>query len=192
LLFVLLRRGGIKNRREMAVQLHKAQLEELARDVAQARIGAADYEGARLEVERRLLAADALHDPATDGNAKWLLACTAVLVPVMAFMLYLPGSTPNVPSEPHTQWLAKQQQAQAQIVGIIAQLRAKLATLDPNSVQASEGQTYLAEALAEQAGQITPEALALFKQSLVNAPPDAPWRGLAEHRVAQAQGQAGQ
>ena len=30
---------------------------------------------------------------------------TLIAVPIVAFALYLPGSTPNVPSEPHAQWL---------------------------------------------------------------------------------------
>jgi cytochrome c-type biogenesis protein CcmH len=63
----------------------------------------------------------------------------------------------------------------------------RLATENPNSVDASQGEAYLAEALSEQAGTITPEALALFKQSLANAPASASWQPLDQERIAQAQ-----
>ena len=104
----------------------------------------------------------------------------------MAFLLYLPGSTPNIPSEPHAQWAAREkaQHFQAQI--LIAALRMKLSTLDPNSAVASQGEAYLAEAIAEDAGGLTPESVALFKQSIANAPASAPWRVLDKQRLAEA------
>ena len=178
--------SSTRNRREAALALHKAQLEELARDLTDGRIAAPEYNAAKLEVERRLLAADGFSERAMDGNARLLLIATVIAVPVMAFALYLPGSTPNIPSEPHAKWLVQQQAIDARLAGIIAAIRARLANEDPNSVDASQGQAYLAEALAEQAGAITPEALALFKQSLAHAPADASWRPLDEQRIAQA------
>jgi len=182
----LFRKGGTRNRRETAMVLHRAQLDELARDLAEGRIAQAEYAGAKLEVERRLLAADTLAEPEATGNAKLLLLATAIVVPIMAFALYLPGSTPHLPSEPHAKWMAQQQKSRDQVRFLITQLRAHLATVDPNSVDASEGQAYLAEALAEEAGQLTPESIALFKQSIANAPPNAPWRTLDEQRLVQA------
>ncbi len=193
-------------RRDAALALHRAQLEELQRDLAEARIPATSYAAAKLEIERRLLTADAITDSITDApansapsnaspasaspaSAKLLLAATLIAIPIMAFALYLPGSTPTVPSEPHTRWLAQQQADQQRFTGIISALRAHLAGVDPASVYASQGQAYLAEALAEQAGQITPEALALFNQSLAHAPPTASWRSLDERRLAEAAGE---
>lgn len=186
-LFFAFRAPGItRNRRDTSIALHRAQLLELSRDLADARIAPPEYAAAKLEIERRLLSADALTEPEQNGNARYLLATTAIVVPIMAFLLYLPGSTPNVPSEPHAQWLAKQQAAHAQAQILIAALRATLTTLAPNSPQASEGQAYLAEALAEDAGQLTPESIALFKQSIANAPQNAPWRSLDEQRLVEA------
>jgi cytochrome c-type biogenesis protein CcmH len=179
-------KGSARNRRETAILLHRAQLDELARDLAEGRIAAQEYAGAKLEVERRLLGADSLSEPEANGNARLLLLATTVIVPAMAFLLYLPGSTPHVPSEPHEKWVAQQQASQQQVQEMINQLRAHLATIDPNSVDASEGQALLGEALAEQAGQLTPEAIALFKQSIANAPADAKWRALDEERLVQA------
>jgi cytochrome c-type biogenesis protein CcmH len=180
---------ALRNRRQAALALHRAQLTELARDLEEGRIGAAEYQAAKLEVERRVLAADATATPALNGDARLLLITTMIALPIAAFALYLPGSTPSVPSEPHTQWVAREAADQARIAKFIGILRAHLANVDPHSVDASQGQAYLAEALAEQAGSITPEALSLFQQSLAHAPADASWRALDEQRIAQAQGQ---
>jgi len=178
--------GDMRGRRETALALHRAQLKELERDLADGRIAPAEYNAARLEVERRLLAADGFTERALDGNARFLLLATVLAVPLMAFALYLPGSTPSVPSEPHAQWVARQEAINMRLAGLIASLRMHLATVDPNSVDASQGQAYLAEALSEQAGGITPEALSYFRQSLANAPANASWRPLDERRIAEA------
>jgi cytochrome c-type biogenesis protein CcmH len=182
----------LRNRREAALATHRAQLAELTRDHDEGRIGEAEYRAAKLEVERRLLAADGLAAPQLTGNAKPLLIAVIIALPIMAFALYLPGSTPTVPSEPHEQWVAHQAVEKARLDQVIAALRTHLAQVDPNSLDASQGQAYLAEALSEEAGAITPEALALFQQSLAHAPTDASWRPLDEQRIAQAKAAASQ
>ena len=189
LLLAFRRPASIRNRREAALELHRAQIVELSRDAAEGRIGGPEYQAARLEVERRLLAADTVAQPAMDGDARLLLVATIIALPIAAFSLYLPGSTPSVPSEPHAQWAAREAVQNARLDNIIAILRAHLAT-DQNLVDASQGQAYLAEALSEEAGAITPEALTLFKNSLANAPENASWRALDEQRIAQAQATA--
>ncbi len=185
LAFTLRRRHGLKNRREAALALHRAQLAELARDLEDGRIGPAEYQGAKLEVERRLLVADGFSAPEQNGDARLLLLVTTIALPIAGFALYLPGSTPSVPSEPHAQWLARQQAENAKLDQFIALLRVHLAGEDPASVDASQGEAYLGEALAEQAGAITPEAMSLFQQSLAHAPNGASWRTLDEQRIAQ-------
>jgi len=187
-LFWSFRKGGSpRERRETALAIHRAQLDELAKDLADSRIGAQEYAGARLEIERRVLNADGLTEVKADGNARNLLLVTIVAVPVMAFLLYLPGNTADIPSEPHAQWVARQQAEHQQAEILIVALRASLTTLDPNSPKASQAQAYLAEMLAEDQGEFTPESIALFKQSMRNAPADAPWRRLDERRLAEAQ-----
>jgi cytochrome c-type biogenesis protein CcmH len=186
------RHGHARDRRMAALAFHRGQLDELSRDLADQRIGGPEYAAAKLEVERRLLAADSLKERPLTGNARLLLVLTLIAVPLAAFALYLPGSTPYVPSEPHAQWLVKQQAADAQLDRLIALLRARLAAEPADTDDASQGQAYLAEALSERAGTITPEALALFKQSIAHAPANASWRPLAAQRIAQAQLQAGQ
>ena len=181
------RGGRPRDRRAAALAIHRAQLDELSHDFAEQRIGAPEYAAAKLEVERRLLAADSLTERPPDGNARLLLILTLIAIPIAAFALYLPGSTPYVPSEPHAQWQAKQQAADAQLDQLIALLRARLAVEPANTSDASQGEAYLGEALAERAGTITPEALALFKRSIAHAPANASWRALDEQRISQAQ-----
>ena len=43
-----------------------------------------------------------------------------------------------------------------------------------------------AEAITEVNGQVTDEAAALFRRALTEAPPDAPWRPMAEKRLSEA------
>jgi cytochrome c-type biogenesis protein CcmH len=176
-----------RNRREAALALYGAQLEELARDLSDGRIAPQQYGAAKLEVERRLLAADGFTDRPLDGNARFLLIATLAAVPIVAFALYLPGNTANVPSEPHTQWVTQQEAINARLSAVILEIRQRLAGENPNSADASQGEAYLAEALSEQAGTITPEALGLFKQSLAKAPQNASWALLDQQRIAQAQ-----
>jgi cytochrome c-type biogenesis protein CcmH len=46
-----------------------------------------------------------------------------------------------------------------------------------------------AEMMTEVAGNtVTPEALALFKRAMAAAPADAPWRPMAQKRIAEAGG----
>lgn len=190
LLLVFRRKLYLPERRDAALALHRAQLVELERDLTDGRIGKEEHAAARLEVERRVLAADALPAQPTGGSAKTLLVITLLALPLGGFALYLPGAVfPTVPSEPHAQWAAQQAAQQEQLDQLISLLRAHLAVAAPGSADASEGEAYLAEALSEKAGAITPEALSLFKQSFASAPQSASWRQLDQQRLMQAQGQ---
>nr|WP_295743377.1 c-type cytochrome biogenesis protein CcmI [uncultured Acidocella sp.] len=192
LLLTLRAPRNLPERRDAALALHRAQLVELERDLADGRISRAEHDGARLEIERRVLAADAFPATAKGGSAKVLLIVATLALPLGAFSLYLPDATWNVPSEPHAKWLAQQESAQAKLAQLIALLRAHLASVQPGTADASQGEAYLAEALSEQAGAITPEALGLFKQSLASAPANATWRQLDQQRIMQAGVQPGQ
>lgn len=177
-------------RRETTLALYRAQLAELAQDQLLGRIDQASHANARLEIERRLLAADKLPPDPQGGSAKMLLILTVIILPIGGFILYLPGATPFLPSVPHA-WLMKKQALEEQkLTTLIKLLRAHLAQVPANSANASQGQAYLAEALSEQAGTITPEALRLFQQSLANAPATSSWRALDQQGIMQAQSQA--
>jgi cytochrome c-type biogenesis protein CcmH len=148
LVFAAVRPGLVRYRRETAMALHRAQLQEIDRDRAEGRLAESEYEGAKLEVERRLLAADRLEEPPADRRAGALLIATAVLVPLGAVALFLPGVLPIVPSEPHAQLLRQVDVAAKRDDQLIAQLEAKLAVMNPNSEEAREGYLLLGQALA--------------------------------------------
>lgn len=189
LLLAFRRPRALPERRDAALALHNAQLVELERDRQDGRIGDTEFAGAKLEIERRILSADALPARATGGSARFLLIVLVIVVPIGGFALYLPDSTPGVPSAPHEEWMAQQAQTNAKLDQLISLLRQHLTTVQPNSADASQGQAYLAEALTERAGVVTAEALSLFQQSLANAPENASWKALDQQRIAQAQGQ---
>lgn len=174
-------------RRDATLALYRAQLAELAHQQELGQLDQPSSEAARLEIEHRLLAADKLPPDAKGGNAKMLLILTSFVLPIGGFALYMPGATPFLPSVPHS-WLLKNQIIEQQkLKSLILLLRQHLAEVPPDSVDASQGQAYLAEALTEQAGTITPEALDLFEQSFAHAPLHSSWYALDQQRLRQAQ-----
>lgn len=157
--FALRGKGSARDRREAALALHQSQLDEIERDRLEGRLPEAEYRAAKLEVQRRLLATDAMRETEVKGSARGLLIAALVLVPVIGFILFLPGSMPFVPSEPHASWVKQQDEMAARDQRLIAALRTRLAQLDPNTPQAREGYVILGQALLER-GQLAQAAKA--------------------------------
>jgi cytochrome c-type biogenesis protein CcmH len=216
---VLWRGGAARGRREAAMALHRAQLAELGRDLAEGRLGEAEHASAELEVQRRLLAAAEDRDAPAAGTSRAPLVFALIAVPVTAFALYLAGGLPWLPSVYDDPRLPQARQEAREEARMVALLRQKLPTLDPHSETARQGYILLgsaearrgdmqgaanawraalgirfdpslaaeaAEAVTEANGGVTAEAAALFRQALDAAPPDAPWRPMAEKRLSQA------
>lgn len=215
LLFML--RGGLsaRSRRESALAIHRAQLAELDRDLADGRIAPSEHASAVLEVQRRLLAAGATAEPAVGRASRAPLIATLLLIPLVAVGLYALNGQPEMPAMPLAGRVSEEQQADV----LIARLRERLATLDPTSEKAREGYVLLgnaedsrghlsqaalawrhavairfepalavltAEAQTRVEGRVSKDSAALFRRALAEGPPDAPWRKLAEQRLAQA------
>jgi cytochrome c-type biogenesis protein CcmH len=197
--------------------LHRAQLVELDRDLADGQIAPAEHANAVLEVQRRLLAVADTREETPSGAATAPLLTALIAVPAAAFALYIVGGSPYMPSVRHADAVADLREQQAQDAAIIAQLRAGLSKMDPRTDTAREGYVLLgnaeasrgnmpgaadawrtalssrfdptlavetAEAITEAAGHVTDESAALFRRALAEAPPDAPWRPMAEKRIA--------
>jgi cytochrome c-type biogenesis protein CcmH len=210
-----------RGRREAALALHRAQLAELDRDLAEGRIASAEHQGAVLEIERRLLRAAAGAEPAPAAAPRSPVWAALALVPIGAALLYLTGGSPGLPAAPLKARIAAAEQRAREEAQMIEQLRTVLGTLDPRSEKAREGYVLLggaearlgdlngaanawkialaarfdptlaleaAEATAEASGRVTEEAAALFRRALAAAPPDAPWRKMAEGRLAEYRG----
>jgi cytochrome c-type biogenesis protein CcmH len=227
LAFFTWRGGRLRGRQEAAVALHRAQLEELDRDLAEGRLLVAEHEAAKLEVQRRLLADAALPDGAASGAGRGFLQATVALIPAAAIGLYLTSGHPGFPPPdsavaPRPAMASAADPARrAQDEALIAQLRNRLALMDPHAAQTLKGYEVLgnaelsaghlpeaaaawqhvlndrfdptlaaetAEVLTESSDHVTMQALSLFKRALAQAPADAPWRPMAEKRVAEAGG----
>lgn len=217
LAFGLRRTITARGRREAALALHRAQLVELDRDLAEGRIARPEHATGVLEVQRRILAVAEDRDAPAAPTARGPLVLALVLVPVVAFALYIVGGVPWLPSVGDDPRLVAMREQARQEAALIPLLRQKLATLDQHSEQARQGYVLLggaearrrdmgaaaeawrtalgirfdptlavetAEAITESQGRVTDEAAALFRRALAEAPPDAPWRPMAEKRLA--------
>ncbi len=89
---------------EHDLAVYRAQLEELERDRERGVLGEAEVESARLEVQRRMLAADAARGggPAAAGRQSWpwLPVGAAIALPLAAIGLYLWLGSPGTESRP--------------------------------------------------------------------------------------------
>ena len=214
----LRRFAAARGRQEAAIALHRAQLAELDRDLAEGRIAAPEHASAVLEVQRRLLAAAGNADAAPGTSSRGPVLVALLLVPIGGLALYLIGGWPGMPSVPLAERIAAERARAAQAAALISQLRRRLGELDPHTEQARQGYILLgnaeatrgrlqeaadawgvalntrfdptiaaeaAEALTEAHGQVTDEAAALFRRALAESPPDAPWRVMAQKRLAE-------
>jgi cytochrome c-type biogenesis protein CcmH len=137
-----------RGRREAALALHRSQLAELDRNLADARIGAAEHAAAVLEVQRRLLAAADSADPVPSVSSQSAIWAVLALVPVAALLLYVVGGSPGLPALPLKERLAAMRQRVHEEQALVAQLQVVLGKLDPHSDKAREGYILLGNAEA--------------------------------------------
>ena len=218
LAWVIRRDSPVLGERDPARALHRAQLAELDRDLAEGRILPAEHATAKLEVQRRLLAVQ--EDAPAQPGSRAPLVIAMVAMPIAALALYAwngqPGMPTVNPSSPEMAALKRQ----AEEASLIEQLRDRLSTLDPHTDQARQGYVLLgtveeargndaaaaaawttalmtkfdaslaartAEAATRAEGHLTEQSATLFRRALAAAPADAPWRALAEQRLAEKQ-----
>lgn len=137
-----------RGRRDSALVLHRAQLVELDRELAEGRIGPAEHEAARLEVQRRLLAVADSQEvmPQLARSNRLPLVLALVIVPLLAEGLYLIDGQPQLPSGVAAPANTAQQDAEAE--KLISTLRARLGELDPKTDIAGQGYLLLGNAEA--------------------------------------------
>jgi cytochrome c-type biogenesis protein CcmH len=88
-------------RRDYELRVYRAQLEELARERERGLLGEREAQAAKLEVERRMLAADAASSPqAADRGTARRWAVVALIALLLAAGLYWPFGRPDLPSAP--------------------------------------------------------------------------------------------
>lgn len=92
-------------RRDYDLSVYRAQLQELERDRSRGLLGEAEAEAARVEVQRRMLAADAERGraapPAPRARAGRAMAALLIATfPILCGILYLQLGSPGVPGQP--------------------------------------------------------------------------------------------
>jgi cytochrome c-type biogenesis protein CcmH len=195
-LFLALRRGGgaPAARAEHDLAVYRAQLKELERDLKRGVLEPAELESARLEVERRMLAADAARGEeaaaAPDRPSRALSLASILLVPAGAFALYLWIGQPGIESRPFAERsaerVAETGREAADLETMVAGLRARLAE-DPDDL---EGWVMLGRSSLV-LGRMG-EAVEAYRRALALAPEDPDLRSaLGEARVMAANGLVG-
>ncbi len=144
-----LRRAAVaRSRRDAAIELHRAQLAELDRDLADGRIAEPEHASAMLEVQRRLLAAAGSAETTSRNSTSSPVLLAMLIVPIGALVLYLIGGSPQLPAEPLADRIVAAKLREQRDATLIAQLRQKLIEMDPHSEQARQGYVLLGNAEA--------------------------------------------
>lgn len=139
LVVALLRPGVARGGQSAALVLHRGQLAELDRELAEGRIPAAEHAAAALEVQRRLLAAADVPDRPTRDSGRAPLLAALALVPLVGGLLYLVGGQPELPAAPLSGRMADTERNAREIDGLVAALRQRIAEQEPRSEVARQG-----------------------------------------------------
>lgn len=136
-LFVLLRplmvaRGEARVAESFDAAIYRDQLNEIESDRARGLIGETEAEAARIEIARRLLAADEKaratgRAKTTGGIAKAAILIVGAALPVLSLGLYLTYGSPRLPDQPLAARLqdpANEQNIEALVARVEARLRA--------------------------------------------------------------------
>ena len=178
LLFGLLRRpGAAATRAEHDLEVFRAQLRELEREVEAGLVGAGESEAARIEIQRRMLAADGARAGGKAAQAprsgRVVAVVVSLAVPGAAFALYLTLGSPNTPSVPFADRAAGTTQAAGAPTGqvipdvetMMARLQQRLAE-NPDDLQGwiTLGQSLLVLGRHDEAIRAYEQGLALDDQ----------------------------
>jgi cytochrome c-type biogenesis protein CcmH len=160
LAYTLLRPPRARGRGEADVALFHAQLAELENQRAEGRLDEAAFKSATVEVQRRLLAAPSPAPLAATSRPSFLLLAALVLAPAAGVVLYVERGFPDMPSAT----LAVRLEADARDEAMVTQLRARLATADPNTQVGRQGFILLGNAERNR-GRLA-EAVAAWERAL--------------------------
>lgn len=125
-------RGGPARRADYDIAVYKDQLREVERDLARGTIDAAAAHSARIEIERRLLAADSDKSAAADAAMpraaawRWTAVLALILLPAAA-LIYLDHGTPGLPQITFNERSAESAARQTEVDNLIGQVEQRLA-----------------------------------------------------------------
>jgi cytochrome c-type biogenesis protein CcmH len=161
------------DRFEGELGIYRDQLAEIDRERADGTLSEADAAAARLEIERRVLAAAEGRRPAAAPSSalhRWVPPAIALLVPLLALGLYLRLGHPGLPSAPFGSVAAAPGgERTLDVARLLADARARVAARPDDA----EAQSALGEALTLEAdGTVTTAAVAAFNRALQLQPGD--------------------
>ena len=156
------------------IDVLKAQLQQLDRDLAAGSLDAAQHQQSRAEIERRALEEESVASaPVSGGSPRTTLVLVLLAVPVLAVALYSAIGTPQalspearVAAAPHGGDVTQQD-----MEAMIAKLAERMAKQPPGQVSDTEGWVMLGRSYA--AMQRYPEAQRAFARALQLMPNEA-------------------
>jgi cytochrome c-type biogenesis protein CcmH len=164
---------GSSARFDGELAIYRDQLAEIERERTGGALSEDEAAAARLEIERRILAADAAAKTTAapvDALHRLLPPALALAIPLLALGLYLKVGHPGVPAAPFVAGAKPPAEQSLDVAQLVAQARARVVA-EPNSADA---QSALGEALTLEAdGTITPAAVEAFNKALALQPGDA-------------------
>ena len=160
-------------RLEGELGIYRDQLAEIERERAAGLVSESDAAAARLEIERRVLAAAesrrAAPPPASRALHRWLPPVLALAVPLLALSVYLRLGQPGLPAAPFVAGATAPERT-LDVARLVAEAQARVARQPDDA----EAQSALGEALTLEAdGTVTPAAVAAFTRALGLSPGDA-------------------
>lgn len=174
LLFPLLRfHAPSSDRFDGELAIYRDQLAEIERERTGGSLSDAEAASARLEIERRILAAAEQAKPATAPSPllhRLLPPALALAIPLLALGVYLRLGHPGLPAAPFVAGASPAAEPAIDVPRLVAEARARVAA-GPNDADA---QSALGEALTLEAdGTVTPAAVDAFNKALALQPNDA-------------------
>lgn len=130
---------SLRGRRDASLALHRGQLAELDRDAGDGRLSAEDHASARLEVQRRLLAAAGSYDAEPVADSRALVLSALLALPLAGAGLYLLNGRPERPAAPLSERVASGEIGSRREMHLRAALRDRLVQFEPGSDQARRG-----------------------------------------------------
>lgn len=147
-LLTLWRRNRTLDERSAALALHEAQLAELDRDLDIGMIALPEHSVARLEIQRRILAADQAPANVVDKAARARIIIALAAIPLAATGLYLTGGHPSFPAQPLKPRLEALAAQDAKAGQMIDQLKGAIAKMSPEDPTLRQGYILLGQAEA--------------------------------------------
>jgi cytochrome c-type biogenesis protein CcmH len=156
-------------RSEYDLMVYKDQLGEISRDVERGLLSATQADAARTEIQRRMLAAgdgEKGGAKAVAKQGKTVPIALAVLLPLLAVLVYLPLGAPELPDRPYAgraAQIAEMKEKSATIQAMVTRLAERLKQ-DPSDGKgwAMLGRSYRAMGMAEEAKDAYRKSVALL------------------------------